>query len=469
MARRGITYNSLARVILIGFLSLAPISLGARDSKYTRKGTGPMYWIAYEYCFDTNRPIPESRWKANIDWIAENFSSYGYDMICNDGWIEAAQTINADGYITKYNSGWAKGFEYWNKYISEQGMNVGIYYNPLWLTKKAFSENCTVKGTNKTTREIVGYHSFNSELRWVDVDKEGAEEWVKGYVRHFINLGATYLRIDFLENYENNYGTERYEKALRWIMEEAGDELFLSLVMPNCHNHAKTELPYGDMIRIDDDCFKGEWDFVSSRRRGEHKNRWPQYGNVFDGMVAFSDVAAKGQMIMDGDFMRLNRLASTEERKFLFSLMVMGGSALAIADQYDTITNDAVEVYRNSELIDLNRAGFVAKPLSNDIKDINSSRWVGQLPDGDYVVGLFNREEEPLSYSISFFKELGIEGGRVQNVRDMWLHTDLGSMCDSYKTVLEPHSCRILRITPSGKQRYQAECASVKNGAAVKR
>lgn len=55
--------------------------------------------------------------------------------------------------------------------------------------------------------------------------------------------------------------------------------------MPHCYNHAKTELKYGDMIRIDDDCFDGDWDFVSNRRRGQQKDHWPQFGNAFDGFI----------------------------------------------------------------------------------------------------------------------------------------------------------------------------------------
>ena len=187
-------------VILI--LSLASISLSARDSKFTRQGTGPKYWIAYEWCWVNNKAIPEYQWKKNIDWVAENLRDYGYDMICNDGWIEAAQTINENGYITKYNSDWQNGFEYWNKYIKDKGMKVGVYYNPMWMSKAAFFANCPVVDTDGiTTMKIAGKVNFNSELYWVDVNKEGAEQWIKGYVRYFKELGVSYLRVDFLENY----------------------------------------------------------------------------------------------------------------------------------------------------------------------------------------------------------------------------------------------------------------------------
>ena len=433
-------------IIVVSFL-FCITTINARDSKFTQKGTGPMYWIAYEYCIENDIAIPEERWQKNIDWINENFKEYGYDMISNDGWIEAAQTINANGFITKYNSQWENGFKYWNNYIHNKGMKAGIYYNPLWMTRTAFSTNCPVIGTNVFAQDIAGEHSFNSELHWVDVEKKGAEQWIKGYVRYFINLGFIYLRIDFLENYETHYGTEKYAQALKWIAEEAGDEIFLSLVMPNCYNNSETELKYGDMIRISDDCWDGGWNFVSDRKRGIVNIRWPRYWNVFDGFISFSDIAAKGQMIMDGDFMRMNTMNTIEEKQFLFSLMCITGSAICIADQFDTIDDECIEIYTNKELLELNKVGFAAKPISNDIYDnINSTRWIGKLPDGDWVIGLFNREDYSIESGINFTTELGIKSGTVENIRDLWEHKDLGSIADKYIVTLKPRSCKVIRI-----------------------
>lgn len=77
-------------------------------------------------------------------------------------------------------------------------------------------------------------------------------------------------------------------------------------------------------------------DFISNRRRGIQQDRWAQWGNAFDGFVGFSDVAARGQIMMDGDFIRLNTCESDTERQFWVSLMAITGSPIAIADQYDT-------------------------------------------------------------------------------------------------------------------------------------
>lgn len=108
------------------------------------------------------------------------------------------------------------------------------------------------------------------------------------------------------------------------------------------------------MIRVSNDCFDGGWNFVSARNRGKRRSHWPQYDNVFDGFIAFSDITKPGQLIADGDFIRLSTLRDLEERRFEFSLMVMAGSSLTVADEYDTATKEILEVYTNSELLALN-------------------------------------------------------------------------------------------------------------------
>lgn len=453
--------KGIITVLLLSiFLSFNLSQLVARDSPFTRKGTGPKYWIAYEYCWVNNTHIPESRWKANIDWVDKNFKEYGYDMICNDGWIETSQIVNENGYIIKYNDDWQHGFKYWAEYLAERDMKLGVYYNPMWMTKAAYDQNLTVKGTKITTQQIAGPISFNEPLYWVDVDREGAKEWIQGYVKYFIEQGATYLRIDFLENYEKNYGTAKYKIALDWIKEAAGNDLFLSLVMPNCFDHGRNEIVYGDMIRIDDDCFEGGWEFVSNRRRGEQKALWPQFGNMFDGFLGFADIGGRGQLILDGDFMRLNTMANDNERMFKFSLMVMGGSALCIADQFDTI-EDHAWIYQNKELLDLNDQGLVAKPLSYDKNDVSrSSTWAGQLPDGDWIVGLFNREDTKQIRKVDFQNDLGLNGSIAYDIRDLWEHSDIDKVFGGYSVELEPHACQIIRIK-ANDLKFEAEFASM--------
>jgi hypothetical protein len=88
-------------------------------------------------------------------------------MVSNDGWIEDAQTINSNGYIIKYNDAWENGFDYWSAFLAGKGLKIGIYYNPMWLTKAAYDQNILVKGTPYHARAIAGPASFNGALYWV--------------------------------------------------------------------------------------------------------------------------------------------------------------------------------------------------------------------------------------------------------------------------------------------------------------
>ena len=89
---------------------------------------------------------------------------------------------------------------------------------------------------------------------------------------------------------------------------------------------------------------------------------------------------------------------------------------------------------------------------NNDITAPDSSIWFGKLPDGDYVVGFFNREETNQTYSISMKDELGILSGCASQVRDLWKHENKGAVDGKITVSLRPHSCTIYRVTPSASQ-----------------
>ena len=125
----------------------------------------------------------------------------------------------------------------------------------------------------------------------------------------------------------------------------------------NLINHGQAELKYGDMIRIDQDVFEGDWMHVSGRRETWQPG-WSQWANAFQGLTGFSDVGGRGQMILDADFLRMNTFGSSSvddnERRTAISLYTLAGSEITIADQYDTINNSGSNnerFYQNSELI----------------------------------------------------------------------------------------------------------------------
>jgi hypothetical protein len=380
---------------------------------FHKGGPGPLYWSTYGYSNATNAQIPESVWKANVDWIAEELASYGYRMACTDGWIDADQVVTSHGYIKSLN-GWEHDWAWWADYLEARGMHLGVYYNPLWVTKSAASDrSIRVAGRpDVAVADIVNPHDWfdgGGQLQWVDATKDGAEEYVKGYVEYFANLGAVYLRIDFLSYYETGFdqsegtvgvahGRDSYIKALRWINEAAGDKIQVSLVMPNLFNHAEAERQYGDLIRIGNDASFGTWLLLSGLRE-TWQPIWSQWQNPFQGFTGFSDVSGPGQVILDGDPLTIGSYQHDLDRQSAINLFVIAGAAIAIADQYDNIGSLA-SFYQNQEILDIRRAGLVGKPVylnghsyDWDQASRDSERWIGQLPNGDWIVALFNRAD----------------------------------------------------------------------------
>jgi alpha-glucosidase len=467
-----------------------PLRFASRNSVFTRQGAGPRYWNIYGYAYPHNAPIPESEWKANIDWLARDLAPSGYDMACTDGWIEGSTRTTENGYILSYNDSWQHDWAYWAKYLAGKGMKLGVYYNPLWVHRAAVEDpSKTVVGRpGIKIADLVAPNDFfakdfgGNTLYWIDVTRPGAKEYVQGYVRYFKQFGVAFLRIDFLSWYETGldgtstpandpHGRANYETALGWINEAAGEDMEVSLVMPAMLEDGRVEIADGDMARIDRDAFDGGWEWLSGGRQ-TWQNGWPNWKSPFLGFTGWSHHSGRGQLIMDGDFMRASTFASDEERRTMVNLMVIAGSPLAVADTYQQIGSNSW-VYTNKEVLQLNEEGLTGKPLyrsaapySVDPGSRDSERWAGQLPDGSWAVALFNRSDtETQTKTIDFSKDLGLSV--AANVRDLWAHKDLGVRNDVTAS-LAPHASAIFRIRPlkvDGTTRYPAAYAAWGGGA----
>jgi len=414
----------------------------------------PLYWSTYEYNFKVDGSIPEKEWAANIDWVEQTLKPYGYDMVSIDGWGD--EVYNKDGYRSSHAKEWTHDYAWWSRNLQSRGMKLGIYNNPLWIIKAAADAGIKIKGTDIPIKSLLD-EKEKARFNWVQVNRPGAEQYVKGYVQYYADMGVRYLRVDFLSWYESGHdrylgrvGPDRpkadYETALRWIKEACdANGIFLSLVMPNLNNEGEEEVRYGSMFRVDEDCDKGTWGRFSDYRRGERLPGWSQYGNAFDGLTYWSSVAGRKQVILDPDFLRINTFANDDEKKSAVSLCLMAGAPVTVADQYSTIGNN-LWVYQNREMLALNRDGFVGKPLSTDPTDELSQTWKGQMSNGDWIVGFFNREKDVRPRSIDF-STLGLKGDA--SVRDLWMHKDLGVM-GAFSAWVAPHGCVIIRVAPGG-------------------
>lgn len=420
----------------------------------------PLYWSVYEYCYEQERQgvstidITPDEWDKMIDFVATDLKPYGYDMICTDGFIAMLST-DASGYMTQYGSISLKDLV---AKCKAKGLKLGVYDNPLWIHGPRETK---IAGTNYTFADL--YYDGKTEVQnpgvqdnwfhWAVAENPGCKEYIDGFFKHYKNLGVDFIRMDFLSWYEDGkdrgmgivgrgYGRESYARAMAYIAEAAKKYgIFTSLVMPHMYNDAEVEARYGNMVRIVCDTGGGGWWHCSAQDKGKSYTSWPNCNNQFDGFVYWSHIAGRNKVILDGDFVRLNKFETDAEKQTEISLQLMAGGPVAAADQYNTI-GDNTKFYTNSELLELNKDGFVGKPLSDKLGNKKNEIWYGQMTNGDYVVGLFNRSDNAATVAVSF-KELGIEG--EWKVRDLWKHADEGT-ASSINANVPAHGCKIVRL-----------------------
>ena len=421
----------------------------------------PLYWSVYEYCYDQERQgvgtidISPEEWDKIIDFVATNLKPHGYDMICTDGFIAMLATDNS-GYMTQYGSISLKDLV---AKCKAKGLKLGVYDNPLWIHGP---RDTKIEGTDYTfgnlyyngSTQVVNPGVDDMWFHWIVAENPGAKEYIDGFFKHYKELGVEFIRMDFLSWYEDGkdrgigvvgrgYGRESYARAMAYIGEAAKKYgIFTSLVMPHNFNDAEIEARYGNMMRIVCDTGGGGWWHTSAQDKGKSYANWPQCMNQFDGFTYWSHLSGRNKIILDGDFIRLNKFDTDAERETVISLQLMAGGPVAAADQYSTIGNN-LKFYVNDELLALNKDGFVGKPLSDKLDDKKNEIWYGKMTNGDYVVGLFNRSDNTASVSVKL-SDIGISGEK--NVRDLWKHTDEGK-ASVVSANIPAHGCKIVKLS----------------------
>lgn len=421
----------------------------------------PLYWSVYEYCYDQERQgvgtidITPEEWDKIIDFVATNLKPHGYDMICTDGFIAMLATDNS-GYMTQYGSISLKDLV---AKCKAKGLKLGVYDNPLWIHGP---RDTKIEGTDYTfgnlyyngSTQVVNPGVDDMWFHWIVAENPGAKEYIDGFFKHYKELGVEFIRMDFLSWYEDGkdrgigvvgrgYGRESYARAMAYIAESAKKYgIFTSLVMPHNFNDAEIEARYGNMMRIVCDTGGGGWWHTSAQDKGKSYANWPQCMNQFDGFTYWSHLSGRNKIILDGDFIRLNKFDTDAERETVISLQLMAGGPVAAADQYSTIGNN-LKFYVNDELLALNKDGFVGKPLSDKLGDKKNEIWYGKMTNGDYVVGLFNRSDNTASVSVKL-SDIGISGEK--NVRDLWKHTDEGKV-SVLSANIPAHGCKIVKLS----------------------
>lgn len=131
------------------------------------------------------------------------------------------------------------------------------------------------------------------------------------------------------------------------------------------------------------------------------------------------------------------------------SLWAISKAPLLVGCDIRNISAESLEILTNSEVIAVNQdaLGIQARKVYID-NDNNTEIWVGPLSDGSKVVLAFNRDNNNNRTILVSLNYLGWQSSSQVNVRDLWLHKDLGTFQGSYLAKnIEPHGAQMLKMT----------------------
>jgi hypothetical protein len=112
-------------------------------------------------------------------------------MVCIDGWGDLSR-LNSNGYRLSHSRHWQHDYAWWSAHLQQRGMSLGMYGNPLWVHVAPDDAERTIVGTDLPVASLLE-PAEDARFPWVQVDRPGAEEYVKGWIHFYADMGVKLL------------------------------------------------------------------------------------------------------------------------------------------------------------------------------------------------------------------------------------------------------------------------------------
>ena len=127
-----------------------------------------------------------------------------------------------------------------------------------------------------------------------------------------------------------------------------------------------------------------------------------------------------------------------EEYRSHMSLWCLMAAPLLAGNDIRNMNENIKEILMNGEIIAVNQ-DLLGKQAKKIRDDGDTEVFAKPLSDGSWAVGLLNRNDTDVKSIKINWDEIGIVGQR--NVRDLWLHREIGKYTDSFSAEVKPHEC----------------------------
>ncbi|CAL9165725.1 unnamed protein product [Musa hybrid cultivar] len=355
--------------------------------------TPPMGWNSWNHFHcDINEQLIRETADA---LVSTGLAELGYQYVnIDDCWGENYR--DSQGNLVAKQSTFPSGINSLADYVHGNGLKLGIYSD-------AGTQTCS-----KTMPGSLGYEDQDAQT--------------------FASWGVDYLKYDNC----NNPGTsprERYSK-MSSALQNSGRDIFFSLCEWGADDPATWASGIGHSWRTTGDIFDS-WDSMTSR--ADENDKWASY--------------AKPGGWNDPDMLEVgNGGMTTEEYRSHFSIWALAKAPLLIGCDVRSISEDALEILSNSEVIAVNQdsLGVQGKKV---VWGGGTEVWAGPLSGGTVAVVLWNRGSSPATITAEW-SDIGLSSSTVVNARDLWAHSDTASVQGELTATVDSHACKMYVLTP---------------------
>jgi len=386
------------------------------------------------------------------DVMAKTLKSHGYEYVNIDaGWSNNSAggccsiTSDAYGRPVANTTTFPDGIAYVAKYVHAKGLKLGIY-TTVGLDPSAYGNGATpIYGTTNCHTGDIVYSDLRKTNGWdsnykIDYSTPCAQAYVDSIADEFAGWGVDFLKLDGVgpgsfqggPNFDNTSDVAAWSAALN----QSGRPIQFVISWALAHPEANIWQEYTNGWRIDTDveCYcgtlvtwnnsvKGRWDDVVQWIPDAGPGHWNNLDSLDVGVGS-----------MDG--------ITDAERQSYMTLWAIEGAPLYSGDDLTKLDSYGLSLLTNDDVIAVDQAGNPAKPVS---QRTDQQVWYAKNADGSYTVALFNMGDSTATVTANW-NDLGISGSA--SVRDLWSHSNLGTVSGSFSASLPSHGSRLLTIKP---------------------
>ena len=430
--------------------------------------TPPMGWNSYN---SFGAAVTEKEVKANADYMASKLKQYGWEYIVVDycwsyphppGSIQDNPPqfrLEKDGAYVPWlamdqfgrlypdpgkfpSANDNLGFKPLGDYIHSLGLKFGIHVMR-GIPRQAVWAKSPIKGTKDIDASMIA--DTTSTCPWlnqmfgVNMNAPGGQEYYNSLADLYASWGVDYIKMDDM----NQAGKRRYfreeAEAMHKAILQCGRPIVLSLSPFMSFDNKDHIKSVSNLWRISKD-FWDDWE--SLKLQFELAVKWNnerQPGSWPDAdMLQLGRISRRGPVGPE----RESNFTEDEQLAHMFLWCIMKSPLMMGGDM--TVNTPFVErLLTNVEILKVNQNAVNPRQLfSEDEKTV----WCSDIPGTeDVYVALFNLSDKEKIISVTF-DQVGLESECT--VRDLWSQKDLGISLKEFTDNFNPHSAKILRISP---------------------